>query len=55
MDEVKIAYIILIGEHAGMRQLERSRRKWEDNITTDRKISVWTGSDSVQCPVGWIL
>lgn len=45
-DEVKIACIILIGEHAGMMKLEKPRRRWEDNIT-DCKVSVWAGSGSV--------
>jgi hypothetical protein len=35
MEEVRGAYIILIGRPAGRRPLGRPRRRWEDNIKMD--------------------
>jgi hypothetical protein len=35
MGEERNVYNILIGKHAGKRQLGRSRRRWEDDIRMD--------------------
>jgi hypothetical protein len=35
MGEVRGAYTILVGRPEGRRPLERSRRRWEDNIKMD--------------------
>ena len=33
--ERKVVYTVLVGKHEDKRQLERPRRRWEDNIKMD--------------------
>jgi hypothetical protein len=35
MEEVRVAYNILVGKPEGRRPLVRRRRRWEDNIKID--------------------
>jgi hypothetical protein len=35
MGEMRNMYKIVVGEPEGMRPLERTRRRWEDNIRID--------------------
>ena len=37
MEEGRSAFIILTGKPTGKRPLDRSRRRWEDNIRMDLK------------------
>jgi hypothetical protein len=46
MGEGRCAYRILVGRPEGRRQLERPRRRWEDNIKMDIQEvgwGAWTG------------
>jgi hypothetical protein len=43
--ETRNAYRILVGKPQGKRPLGRSRRRWEDNIKTDLRDTVWDGMD----------
>jgi hypothetical protein len=47
MVEGRGVYRVLVGKPGDKIQLERIRRRWEDNIKADRKevdAGVWTGS-----------
>jgi hypothetical protein len=45
MGEKRNAYRLLIGKPEGKRQLERSRRRWVDNIKVDHREIRWSGMD----------
>jgi hypothetical protein len=41
MGEMRNAFSILVGKPEGKRQLERSRHRWEDNISMDLWKIMW--------------
>ena len=41
MGDSRGVYRVLVGKPEGKRPLERSRRRWEDNIKIDRQEAVW--------------
>jgi hypothetical protein len=41
MEEIRIAYKILVGKPEGKRPLGKTRRRWEDNIKMDIKEIGW--------------
>jgi hypothetical protein len=43
--EKKNAYSLLVGNPEGKRPLERSRRRWVDNIKMDLREIGWDGMD----------
>jgi hypothetical protein len=45
MGEKRNAYRLLVGEPEGKRPLERSRRRWVDNIKMDFREIGWDGMD----------
>jgi hypothetical protein len=45
MGEKRNAYRILVGRAEGKRPLERTRRRWEDNIRMDLREIGWGGMD----------
>jgi len=38
-------YYIMVGKPEGKRTLERSRRRWEDNVRSDLREIGWEGED----------
>jgi hypothetical protein len=44
--------MVLVGEYEGSRPLEKSRRKWEDNIKVDIRIVEWRGSEWIDLAQG---
>jgi hypothetical protein len=44
-NRMRNAYRILVGKSAGMRQLGRPKRRWEDNIKMDFREIGWGGMD----------
>jgi hypothetical protein len=47
MGEKKNAYRILVGKLEGKRPLERSRRRWENNIKMDLREMRWGGMNRI--------
>jgi hypothetical protein len=47
MWERRGAYRALVGKPEGRRPLERSRRRWEDNIKMDLREVGWAGVDRI--------
>jgi hypothetical protein len=45
IEEKRDAYRILVGKPEGTRPLERTRRRWEDNIKMDFREIEWGGID----------
>jgi hypothetical protein len=45
MLEKRNAYRILVGKPEGKRPLERTRRRWDDNILIDLREIGWGGMD----------
>ena len=45
MWESRVAYWVLVGKPEGRRTLERSKRRWENNIQMDLEEVVWGGMD----------
>jgi hypothetical protein len=45
MEEMKNAFKDIIRKLKGRRQLERSRRRWEDNFQMDLEETGWEGPD----------
>jgi hypothetical protein len=45
MGEKRNAYTVLVGKPEGKRPLERSRRRWENNIRMDLREMEWSGMD----------
>jgi hypothetical protein len=43
--EKKNAYRVFVGKPDGKKPLERSRRRWEDNIMMDLRKTGWGGMD----------
>ena len=55
MGERRGVYKVLVGKGEGKRQLERPRRRWEDNIKMDLQevgCGVWTGSSWLRIGTG---
>jgi hypothetical protein len=46
--ETRNLYKILVGKPEGKRLLERSRRRWVDNIKMDRREIGWDGMDWIE-------
>jgi hypothetical protein len=45
MVEIRVIYRVLMGKHEGKRTLERTRRRWEDNIKLDFQEVDWGDMD----------
>ena len=55
MEERGGVYRVLLGKAEGKRQLEKPRRRWEDNIKVDLQevgCGVWTGSSWLRIGTG---
>jgi len=55
MEERGGVYRVLLGKAEGKRQLEKPRRRWEDNIKVDLQEvgwEVWTGSSCLRIGTG---